>query len=488
MTLAGLSNTTLAQVSAQTAKPRYDRSQAGIGILHFGPGAFHRAHQAVFVDDVLPQGGDWAISGVSLRNPDVRDALVPQDGLYTLAQLDEEIGYRIIGSIREVLCAKDEQAAVFARLANPATRIVSSTVTEKGYCLAGDDLDFKHADIIRDLGNPRDPVSVVGYIVEGFRLRRAAKLKPYTVVSCDNLVDNGHKLGRAVVQYAEALGDKDLARWIEAEAAFPSTMIDSITPATDDALRARAADAIGLRDTWPIQREAFTQWVIEDKFCNGRPDFASVGVQLTDDVGAFDRAKLRLLNGPHSTLAYLGSLLGLVTVNDAMREPALAAFLERLVTKSILPTVVPPKGFDLAAYSQAILKRFRNPAIRHLLAQIAWDGSQKLPFRLLGTVSDALLNGTPLDDLALPLAAWFHFLRGKARTGDKLTDPLADRLLAVAGAATGDATADVERFLALDNVFPPELAGEPAFRKALISAYAKLGDGSREAVLSALSR
>ncbi|MDE1147831.1 MAG: mannitol dehydrogenase family protein [Azospirillaceae bacterium] len=456
--------------------------------MHFGPGAFHRAHQAVFTDDALALagGGDWAICAVSLKSPGVRDALVPQDGLYTLVTLDRTIGHRVIGAIREVLCAPEAGAQVLDRLAAPGTRIVTITVTEKGYCLtAAGGLDTAHPDIVHDLAHPDTPVSVIGYIVAGLRQRRAAGLPPYTIISCDNMTENGRRLRTATVQYAQAL-DADLAAWIRDHGAFPSTMVDSITPATDDALRQRVLDATGLADAWPIQREAFTQWVIEDKFCDGRPAWDQAGVILTHDVAAFGLAKLRLLNGPHSALAYLGSLAGVETVADAMATPALAGFVERLMLRDVLPTVTPPAGYDLARYAGQILERFRNPAIRHLLSQIAWDGSQKLPYRLFGVIADSLAEGRDITRPCLVVAAWMHFVRHRAADGTGLTDPLAARLLDIGGLADGGAR-DVERFLALDAVFAGPLGHDARFRTALADAYARLGDGSAAAVLAALA-
>jgi fructuronate reductase len=387
------------------ALPAYDRDKVTVGVVHFGPGAFHRAHQAFYFDQLLAKDPRWGICAVSLKSPGVRDALQPQDGLYTLAQLDAETTFRVIGSILEVLVAPEDPPSVFARLAAPDTRMVTLTVTEKGYCLTGDGkLDTVHPDIVHDLANPREPVSAVGYVVEGLRRRHQVGLPPYAVVACDNLADNGWRLKAAVVAFAEAI-DPALAAWIEAEGRFPRTMVDSITPATDDALRARVETATGLTDAWPIQREAFTQWVVEDVLGDGAPDLASVGVTLTDDVRGFERAKLRLLNGVHSTIAYAGLLKGHETVFEAISDPDLAKIAEDLMVQDIIPTLTAPRGLDLAAYAQAILARFRNPEIRHLLSQIAWDGSQKLPFRILGTVADALSAGRPVDGLALPLAA-----------------------------------------------------------------------------------
>lgn len=456
------------------ALPAYDRDKVTVGVVHFGPGAFHRAHQAFYFDQLLARDPRWGISAVSLKSPGVRDALEPQDGLYTLAQLDAETTFRVLGAILEVLVAPEDPPAVFARLAAPHTRMVTLTVTEKGYCLTGDGkLDTAHPDIVHDLAHPRAPVSAVGYVVEGLRRRHQAGLPPYAVVACDNLADNGWRLKAATVAFAEAI-DPALAAWIAEQVRFPRTMVDSITPATDDALRARVEAAAGLTDAWPIQREAFTQWVVEDVLGEDAPDLAGVGVTLTDDVRGFERAKLRLLNGVHSTLAYAGLLKGHETVFEAISDPDLASLAEDLMVQDIIPTLTAPRGLDLAAYAQAILGRFRNPEIRHLLAQIAWDGSQKLPFRILGTVADALAAGRPVDRLALPLAAWMHFVRRRAAEGATIVDPLAGRLVEVAAACVGDARADVDRFLKLEPVFSRELAGDPVFVAALEGAYATL--------------
>ncbi len=456
------------------ALPAYDRDKVSVGVVHFGPGAFHRAHQAFYFDQLLEKDPRWGICAVSLKSPGVRDALAPQDGLYTLAQLDAETTFRVVGSIIEVLVAPEDPPSVFARLAAPTTRMVTLTVTEKGYCLTGEGkLDTAHPDIVHDLANPREPVSAVGYVVEGLRRRHQAGLPPYAVVACDNLADNGWRLKAAVVAFAETI-DPVLAGWIEGEGRFPRTMVDSITPATDDALRTRVETATGLTDAWPIQREAFTQWVVEDVLGAGAPDLASVGVTLTDDVRGFERAKLRLLNGVHSTLAYVGLLKGHETVFEAISDADLARIAEDLMVQDIIPTLTAPRGLDLIAYAQAILGRFRNPEIRHLLSQIAWDGSQKLPFRILGTVVDALDAGRSVERLALPLAAWMRFVRRRAAEGVKIVDPLADRLVETAAACTGDVKNDVAQFLKLEPVFSRELAGNAVFVAALEKAYATL--------------
>ncbi|CAN5495347.1 mannitol dehydrogenase family protein [soil metagenome] len=457
-----LTEATLSQLAQGVDVPSYDRATAQISVVHFGPGAFHRAHQAWYFDEMLSAGHDLAVAAVSLRSGGVRAALAPQDGLYVLATREAQPSYRVIGSLKAVLTAPETPEAVFAHLM--AARLVTATVTEKGYGLTpSGGLDPAHPDIAHDLARPAVPVSLIGWLAEGLARRRAAGLAPFVTLSCDNLSDNGGKLGRAVVAFARALGDEALADWIEAEAVFPSSMVDSITPATDDALRAQVEAATGLTDAWPVQREGFIQWVVEDRLGDLSPAFAAAGVTLTHDVAAFERAKLRLLNGAHSTLAYAGLLKGHETVAQAMADPELAAFVETMMVEDIAPTLGATPNLDVPTYIAAILARFRNPAIVHRLSQIAWDGSQKLPFRILETTADALATGRSVDRLAVPVAAWMTFI--ESRAGQEIVDPLASQFAGLHGVAD---------FLALTAIFPAELAADPVWRRAVEAAYAGL--------------
>lgn len=479
-----LGQAALAALPADVVRPAYARGATRIGIVHLGAGAFHRAHQAAYIDELLRHDPAWAICAVSLHSRGPRDALAPQDGLYTLVTLAEPRQLRVIGSIREVLCAQDQREAVLARLGDAGVRLVTLTVTEKGYCLAGDGLDVAHPGIVQDLAAPQAPRSAIGYLVEGLRRRRERGLPPYTVLSCDNLPDNGGRLRRAVLQYAERI-DPALAQWIGSKCAFPRSMVDSITPASDDTLRRRVTASLGFRDAWPVQREPFAQWVVEDRFCNGRPPLERVGVQFSDDIGGYDRAKLRLLNAAHSSLAYLGLLLGIERVSDAMRDPALAGFVVQLMRDDIRPTLPAIAGFDADGYIDAILQRFRNPAIQHRLEQIAWDGSQKLPVRLLGTLADALAAGRPIARLCLPVAAWMQFVRRRSRAGVSLVDPMAPVLAAAGLECNGEASHDVALFLALQPVFGA-LRSDPRVIRGLREAWTALGDGSPGAVRQSL--
>jgi fructuronate reductase len=468
------SEASLHSARSGTILPTYDRGATRFGIVHIGPGAFHRAHQAWYVDTLLHSDKRWAICALSLKSTTLRDALTPQNGLYTLVELGAAPRARIIGAIREQLVGPADADRAFARLASRDTRIVSMTVTEKGYCLdARNELDLANADIAHDLKNPNAPRSTIGWLVEGLRRRRASDLPPFAVLSCDNLADNGAVLKRALVAFARE-NSADLAHWIESEVVSPRTMVDSITPATDDALRKKAVTMTGLTDEWPIQREPFTQWVVEDVPLMREADWQSVGVTLAKDVGVYDRAKLRLVNGPHSTLTYLGLLRGHETVADAMRDEQLSRFAEILMTDDLAPSLGHTPGFDTEHYISAILQRFRNPGIRHLLAQIAWDGSKKLPVRIVATLLEAQRAGRPMHRLAVPLAAWMRFVVRQAKSGVAIVDPEAARLAEIGKACTGEARADVARFAAIEAVLPPALLGDEKFRRALEQAYDNL--------------
>jgi fructuronate reductase len=463
---------------AQVHWPAYDRAKLAIGVAHIGPGAFFRAHLAAYIDDLLPLDPTWAISAIALKTSGFHDAIKDQDGLYVLAQLDREISYRVIGAICETLVAAEHPAEVLVRLSHPDLRLVSLTITEKGYCLDGEGrLNTDHPDIQHDLAYPDQPRSAIGWLVAGLRRRYELNLPAFSVLSCDNLSDNGGKLKRAMMEFA-TLSHGELADWIGAHVSVPRTMVDSITPATDDALRARIRLECGLCDAWPIQREAFRQLVIEGPLKASMPPFAQVGVEITDNVAGYEAAKLRLLNGAHSTLAYIGSLKGYETVADAMADPDLAAFVSAMMREDIAPFVPPVTGLDLNDYIDQILARFKNPAIRHLLSQIAWDGSAKLPFRLLATIADAIAAGHSLHRLALPIAAWIHFVIQKTARGEDLTDPKAAQLESQADLAQGNGPQAIAPFLELTDIFGPALAANTAFQAAVADAYDRLARNS----------
>lgn len=446
------------------------------GIVHFGPGAFHRAHQADYVACLAEHDPRWGIAAVSLRSAGTVDALRRQDGLYTLAILDEETSFRTIG-VHNRFFGPGEADALRRQFLDPAIRVVTSTVTEKGYCLRPDGtLDFEHPDIRHDLESPGSPESLIGWLALTLSIRRNENLPPLTVICCDNMNSNGRKLGRAVAELARRT-DPHLARWIEGEVRFPETMVDSITPATDDSLRTLVRERTGFDDSIPVRREAYAEWVIEDVLPAGAPDLASAGARLTNDVGAWEKAKLRILNGSHSALAYLGSLLGHETVADAIRDEPLANFVRRLISEDIIPSLE-PSPLDLLAYADETLQRFRNPAIHHRLSQIAWDGSQKLPYRLLDPAVEALKAGRSVDRVAVPVAGWIRFLERQFKSGAEVADPLAEQLRPLALGPD-----PVRSILQLRQVFPEVLGPDSAFGGAVNSAHLGMRDeGIRETI------
>ncbi|MDE5457616.1 mannitol dehydrogenase family protein [Bradyrhizobium sp. CSA112] len=481
-----LSNANLHRLPGQIRRPAYDRSRVTPGIVHLGIGAFHRAHQAVVIDDLLAGGAtDWGIVGASLRSPEAHDALAPQDGLYTLAvRSGAGTDHRIVGSVLATEVAKEKPGQLVARLANPATRIVSLTVTEKGYCHTPQtgDLDERHPDIVHDLRNPGTPRSAVGFLVAALARRRIAGAAPFTVLSCDNLSANGHTVGRIVTQFA-ALRSRNLAKWIEAEVAFPSTMVDRIVPETTEADRAAVSSALSMIDAWPVVTEPFTQWIVEDRFPAGRPDFAAAGVQLVSDVTPFEHMKLRLLNASHSALAYLGYLAGFETIAAAMTDQRFAAFALQ-VMQDAAPTLAMPEGTDLAAYSASLLQRFSNPALHHRTWQIAMDGSQKLPQRLLASMQDRLRLGLPIDTHALAVAGWMRYVTGTDEQGRAIDvrDPLAAKLKAIAESTGPVAERLAPALLEVEPIFGA-LGADPRLRSAVTGALTKLyALGARQAV------
>lgn len=476
--MSRLSQRSLASLPGDVARPTYDRAAQKVGIVHLGIGAFHRAHQAVYVDDRLAAGErDWAICGASLRSPDTRDALDAQDGLYTLAvRSGEGERLRVIGAVRRLFVAPPAPEALVAAMCDPAVRIVSLTVTEKGYCHdpATGTLKENHPDIVSDLRHPRAPKTAPGFLVEALRRRRAAGVMPFTVLCCDNLPANGRTVRRVVSRFAE-LVDPDLGRFVADAVAFPSTMVDRIVPATTDADRAGIAARLGVEDAWPVMTEPFTQWVIEDLFGNGRPRFEDSGATLVHDVAPFELMKLRLLNGSHSTLAYLGYLGGYETVSDVMADADFARLVAALMDEEITPTLAVPPGADLAGYKRQLLERFRNPALKHRTWQIAMDGSQKLPQRLLGTIRDRLKAGAPFPRLALGVAAWMRYVTGIDERGQPIDvrDPLAPRLRGLADEAGPDAERLASALLAVREVFG-DLGNDPRFAAVVTEALRAL--------------
>jgi fructuronate reductase len=486
-----LSRRTLDAVAPAVARPPAAALEAKVGIVHLGLGAFHRAHQAILTQRALAvTPGPWAISGASLRSPVVRDILRPQDCLYVLIESEgvEEMS-SVIGVLREALFAPREAEALLDRLAASTTRIVTLTVTEKGYCYhpATGELDLAHPDIRADLARASrtPPRSTLGWLVRGLAQRRSAGAGGLTVLCCDNMASNGETLRGLVRQFAGHI-DPGLATWIEDEVRFPSSMVDRIVPAATPASLDHAAGVLGLRDEAAVSAEAFVQWVIEDDFAAGRPHWEAVGVELVRDVRPYQELKLRLLNGAHSAIAYLGALLGKPFVADVMADPALARFVERLMLEDIAPLTPAPPGFDVEGYVQALLQRFANRTLRHRTLQIAMDGSQKIPVRWLPVLREARRRGSPAPRLVTALAVWLRFLAGRDEAGRELPldDPLAPRLRATAAAAGHDPAALVRALLEIEEVFGPDLCQDAGLVDQLTQAFARM---ARRGVRAALA-
>ncbi|MHB2166410.1 mannitol dehydrogenase family protein [Alsobacter sp. R-9] len=490
MTPPRLSPATLASLPAGVQRPAYDRGAVTTGIVHLGLGAFHRAHQAVYTDGALAAGDPrWGILGASLRAADTRDALLPQDGLYTVAVRSAEgESLRVVGALRGVLVAPEDPARLVAAMADPAVRIVSLTVTEKGYCHdpAAGTLDESHPDIRHDLAHPDAPRSAPGFLVAALARRRAAGVPPFTVLTCDNLPANGHTVHRVIARLA-ALRDPGLGRFVADEVSCPSTMVDRIVPATTDADRARVAETLGVADAWPVMTEPFSQWVIEDRFPQGRPDWEAQGAELVADVAPFETMKLRLLNGAHSSLAYLGYLAGRETVADAMALEPLAVHVRRLMDEEATPTLSLPPGADVEGYKDRLIARFRNPALRHRTWQIAMDGTQKLPQRLLATARDRLAAGAPVDRIALGVAAWMRYVAGMDEAGRPIDvrDPLAAELRRRADEAGPVAARLAPALMGLESVFGRGLPADPRFTGPVTRALGSLIERGVAATLAA---
>ena len=481
-----LSTASLSAMPANVARPAYDRSAVSTGIVHLGIGAFHRAHQAVYTEDVLA-GGDrrWGIVGASLRSPDTRDALQAQDYLYTLNLRAETEALRVIGSLQDIVVAPENPAALIETLCRPSVAVVSLTVTEKGYHYdpATRALNEGDANIQHDLADPRAPRTMFGFLAAAIARRRELGLPCFTVLSCDNLPANGRTLHGLLSRYAE-LVSADLGSFVRNEILCPDTMVDRIVPATTDDDRQRLGDTLGLDDVWPVVAEPFTQWVIENRFCSGRPTWDEAGATFVGDVAPFESMKLRMLNGSHSALAYLGYLSGHETVAEAMGDDALANFAAGLMTDAIA-TLDLPATIDVGAYQTSLLARYRNKALRHRTWQIAMDGSQKLPQRILGPIRDRLAKGLPIQHHALVVAAWMRYVTGIDERGQPIDvrDPLQKSFRDALQHAGRDVPRIVGALLAFKTIFGEDLPADQRFRQAVGDALTSLYSvGSRQTI------
>jgi fructuronate reductase len=415
-----LNREALARLPPNVRRPEYDFENVGVGIVHLGLGAFHRAHQAMFTEDALSAGGDWGILGVSLRHPAASEALAAQDHLYTVETLASSADYRVVAAIRASLCAPTHRGQLQDALASPQTHIVTLTVTEKGYCLGADgQLDFTRPEISRDLEHLDEPTSAIGSLAHGLVARATRHRRPITVISCDNLQANGSKLRDAVTAFTER-SRPEMLTWLKDNVVFPRTVVDCIVPAATDTMRLRVARALGFEDTACVQCEAFSQWVIENRFAGPRPAWDRVGVQIVDDVDAYGRLKLHVLNACHSALAYLGLPRGYTFVREAIADAELARFLNKLVSIEIEPALNPLPVLD---YWRTVRARFANPQIDYRLSQIAEDGAVKLAERIFPLMIANAGTGAPIRSLARIVRGWLDSAYRETQVQSALDDP-----------------------------------------------------------------
>jgi len=455
----------------------YDRTQHGCGIVHLGCGAFHRAHQAVYTDDALKRsGGDWMITAASLRSGAVARKLNEQDGLYSLLESDAQgTRARLIGSIRRVICCSDDREALFQILCAKQTLIVSMTVTEKAYGLnrATGGVDISDSTIAADLANPAQPQGVVAVLVESLRRRHLTGMNPFTVLCCDNLPDNGRAVRLAVLDYAARLLDAgklshEFVSWLESRVAFPATMVDRITPAATANTRSKAAHELGVEDHAAVESEVFSQWVVEDDFPAGRPDWEAGGALMVESVEPYERMKLRMLNGAHSMLAYVSVVAGIETVCEAVADSALNLLIKRHLV-SAAGTLSPLPGVQFEEYAQQLLHRFANPSIRHQTRQIAMDGSEKVGVRFFSAAADAQDKGQNLAVFSFATAAWMHFCRGISDKGTRIEidDPRSALILEAVGSASSEAHLYDSLVQAL-GLKPDKLLQSAEFRREVV--------------------
>jgi fructuronate reductase len=479
----------------QEWRPSPDPRELSIGIVHLGLGAFHRAHQAVYTQDALATGGSnsWGICGVTQRSPAVAGSLLPQDCLYSVLQRSERsTEIRVIGAIRQVLFAGAQAADLIERLSGPSTHIVTLTVTEKGYRFDPSTRRLRRddPDLLADAAG-RPPRTVLGQLASGLEARRQRGGPPLTVICCDNFPRNGRTLQQLVTDFcALRTGPStvDLCSWVTDNVAFPDTMVDRIVPATTPEDLELAHKLLGLEDLGAVVTEPFSQWVIEDRFAGPRPEWERAGVNLVADVAPYEQMKLRLLNGCHSALAYLGALAGFEFIADAVRAPEFARYARGLMDIDVTPTLTVPSGFDLDHYKNDLMARFANPVLRHRTTQIAMDGSQKLPYRLLRTIASRLAAGQQPRHACLAVAGWIRYV--SAGTSDlgvplPLDDPNAGQLQAAARSAGNTATL-VTSFLGLRDVFPEDLAEDVTFQMLLTEALVSLERFGTTAVVASL--
>ncbi|NDR57364.1 mannitol dehydrogenase family protein [Aliiruegeria sabulilitoris] len=483
-----LSEETLDDLHPEISRPAYDRSKVTPGILHVGLGNFHRAHQAVYIDDLLAKGGadEWGILGAGVMPADaqMRDGLKAQDCLYTVLEQDASGDKgRVIGAMTDFAPVDANHAGILQAMASPSIRIVSLTVTEGGYFVSAETGGFNpdHPTIQADIANPGKPGTIFGAIVGGLRARREAGMVPFTVMSCDNVPHNGEVTRAAVLGIARGQ-DAALADWIDQNVAFPNGMVDRITPATTEARVNHLREAFGLEDARPVFCEPFRQWVLEDKFTDGRPALEEVGVQFVPDVTPYEHMKIRILNGGHAMIAYPGALLGLTYAHDAMAHPLVRGFLEKVETTEVIPIVPPVPDTSLTAYFKLIEERFANPRVEDTLSRLCLDGSNRQPKFIVPSAADCLKAGRSVDGLALASALWCRYCFGEGEHHEEIppNDPSWDRLRDTSRVARDNPIA----WLQMSDIYG-DVGQSPIFQEAFAKALRALWDNGTEATLQA---
>ncbi|MBF9003399.1 mannitol dehydrogenase family protein [Vibrio nitrifigilis] len=482
-------NLSLSTLTSANPPLTLNHSAAQVGIVHLGFGAFHRAHQALITDTYMQEfGGNWKIVGVTWGSSDLPQKMAQQDNLYTVGVgYNDTLNVQLISAIEEILTSTQTDQ-VFAYMCSPDVKIVSLTITEKGYCHhpATGDLDLNHPFIQHDLADPTHPQSAVGFLVEALNIRRQKGIAPFTPLTCDNLPENGHVLEKVVLQFAQAR-DPELHQWIKNHIQFPCTMVDRIVPRTTENDISRVEQVLGLRDEACVVTEPFLQWVVEDKFVNDRPlweNTSIANIEVTDNVLPFEEMKLRLLNGTHSSMAYLGYLSGYQTIAETIRDPKFKYFIRRMMDDTITPAVH-IQGVDLDDYKSQLIERYENTALQHRTWQIAMDGSQKVPQRFLQTMRYGLDHHVDLSPLYLALAGWIRYVSGidEQHQAIDVQDPLRDQFAAIWEQHKDQPQAIVNAFVHLDSVFSPEFAHDNTFIESLTEALETIMTlGSKQAV------
>ena len=466
--------------------PHYTPAEHASGIVHLGIGAFHKAHQAVYTDTLLNlAGGDWRIQAVSLRQPTARDQLNPQNGLYTLlTKTDGALHWRIIGAVEAVWVARENPQAVINLLAQPAIKVVTLTITEKGYYQIQGALDLSHPDIQQDLNNLTNPITMPGFIVAACAQRMRNQQPGFTLLSCDNLAHNGRVTRAVILAFAEQI-DAALAQWINHNIAFCSSMVDRIVPATTAESHTAINTYLGLDDYASVVSEPFSQWIIEDNFCSDRPHWELAGALVVKDVTPYENLKLRLLNGGHSLLAYIGFLLGYDFIHQAMANPDLRQLLQLFMDSEVTPVITAPEGIVMEHYKATICARFANNLVPYKTAQVASDGSQKLPQRWLATANELIAKHQQPRIIPFALAAWLRYLTGVSEAGEAYTvnDPQAEQLTPLARAYHPQHAPDIQPLLAATGIFSRELLSQNEFMEGLERWLASIHTQGMEASL-----